>query len=694
METAVLKSASQATLPGKTSEQIEHQSIPDMMSALDIEDDGTGIFVGATSAFSIASPRSLQWFTEITGNNECAKLMSRGPSPAESEKISKPEAFSHLEESQRTPLPSKRRAAAMLDSFFSGLGGIYPLFDDAEVRDKFARNYPVDHTQDVAWYSVLNLVFAATELLIGKIGTPDGGARKPTSFTQIKPHLVALQEASWWKWFRNAASKFLELQFARASLLSVQAMTFLAIISQILPSPDFSATVATSALRHALSIGLHRTLPHLGLTKAQHQLRKNVFWIAMTTERQMSLRLGRPSFIQDDDIGVGLPEVINDSEPHLHLRRMAQLGLIQGKIYDSLYSAKSFTKSRVERLRLAGALDDELLFWRDQLPPDTRPEMDFQPPPGDARLQIIILHLVFYDILTMIHRVSNPIGAWNFKSEAQSEDELPEIGINPRVFSGGAICVAAARNAISLTETCAAAGSISDINMIRVISYYPLSASLILFAHVLQQPRNPQALKDLEMMKAIISILASYFNVNDCFESNFVVKKFAEINKFAEEFVHKSRSQGQQAGIHVNSDLDDTTTTNARAKPRGDLAPILNTPKVESQNAVTQAPAPIAGRPRHFDNETFPQPVQEHQLSDYLSNKQPPPNGQNAFFNDTPSPMDLDPNWTIDDNLFMQPDLLMPDGGWFFPLSNMMDASWDSFDQFRLFPPTVDRHRT
>ena len=95
------------------------------------------------------------------------------------------------------------------------------------MRDEFARNYPIDHTQDVAWYSVLNLVFAATELLIGKIGTPYGGAHKPTSSTQTKPHLVDLQGASWWKWFRNAASKFLELQFTRASLLSVQAMTFL-----------------------------------------------------------------------------------------------------------------------------------------------------------------------------------------------------------------------------------------------------------------------------------------------------------------------------------------------------------------------------------------------------------------------------------------------------------------------------------
>ena len=46
METAVLKSATQVTLPGKTSEQIEHQSIPDMMSSLNIEDDGTSIFVG------------------------------------------------------------------------------------------------------------------------------------------------------------------------------------------------------------------------------------------------------------------------------------------------------------------------------------------------------------------------------------------------------------------------------------------------------------------------------------------------------------------------------------------------------------------------------------------------------------------------------------------------------------------------
>jgi len=57
-------------------------------------------------------------------------------------------------------------------------------------------------------------------------------------------------------------------------------------------------------MRAAQSIGLHRHLPHLNLSPAEVEQRRNIFWVGLVTERQINLRMGRPSTIHDDDIGV------------------------------------------------------------------------------------------------------------------------------------------------------------------------------------------------------------------------------------------------------------------------------------------------------------------------------------------------------------------------------------------------------
>ena len=62
--------------------------------------------------------------------------------------------------------------------------------------------------------------------------------------------------------------------------------------------------VAGSALRLAQTIGLHRYLPHLNLPPREVELRRNIFWIGLVIERQIAVRMGTPSVIHDDDIGL------------------------------------------------------------------------------------------------------------------------------------------------------------------------------------------------------------------------------------------------------------------------------------------------------------------------------------------------------------------------------------------------------
>lgn len=80
-----------------------------------------------------------------------------------------------------------------------------------------------------------------------------------------------------------------------------------------------------------------------------------------------------------------------------------------------------------------------------------------------------------------------------------------------------------------------------------MVDYYPLTASLTLFANILQNPRDPQALSDIELMKSVTTFLSGFFDDKSYLESTLVIKIFLEVNRLAAEYVEKCRMQGTQA---------------------------------------------------------------------------------------------------------------------------------------------------
>lgn len=355
----------------------------------------------------------------------------------------------------------------MIAFFQEGFNLVFPLFDENEVRLRFLRDYPVDHEQDPVWYAALNLIFAVSEIMAGKIDSPRGSTDSPASSTQSTSKIIDVEEASWWKWFRNGASKLLDLQFMEGSLLAVQTLIMISFVLQTFQDPYPSLVVVTSALRLAQSQGLHRSLPYFHLSPAAFEQRRNIFWSAFVLERQLLVRVGRPSIIHEDDIGIDLPQGEGIAGGHGHLRRMTQLCLIQGKIYNSLYSSKSLARSRLERLQIAGLLDEELQSWKHQIPEAIRPGNDIAF--VDARVQIsaIMLHLTYYNALTMIHRLCCHDDAAINKEDENLKQQLEEMNLNPRVFSAVEICVNTARCVIDLLDRYSQAINMFEINVIR-----------------------------------------------------------------------------------------------------------------------------------------------------------------------------------------------------------------------------------
>lgn len=236
------------------------------------------------------------------------------------------------------------------------------------------------------------------------------------------------------------------------------------------------------AARLAQAIGLHRRLSGYGLKEREIKQRRNVFWIIFSLEKSISIRTGRPSVFSDDDIGVELPPKTTRAYKDLSstdsvlgsYRCVATIALLESRVYTKLYSARSHTKSDLERLKWVGSLDRELQQWRDELPVEIRPERPIKCHINHL-MDVIMIHFAYYNCLVAIHRGSSHHGSWIYSDKPTTVRDAKNIGLSPRVFESSTICLAAARQIIGLLHYYENS-DINDIHNLNIITYVPPSS--------------------------------------------------------------------------------------------------------------------------------------------------------------------------------------------------------------------------
>jgi hypothetical protein len=102
-------------------------------------------------------------------------------------------------------------------------------------------------------------------------------------------------------------------------------------------------------------------------TEEQRSAKVHAFWFIYMLDKNLSLRLGRASSIQDYDMSLPYP---NASQLVSHIIPMApvtdtlvywiKLAQIQGSTYEKLFSPAAFLKSEEERARTSVDLVDQL----------------------------------------------------------------------------------------------------------------------------------------------------------------------------------------------------------------------------------------------------------------------------------------------------------------------------------------------
>lgn len=280
------------------------------------------------------------------------------------------------------------------------------------------------------------------------------------------------------------------------------------------PNPQPSFQLASTAVRLAHEVGLHKRGSSFGLNTTEIEQRKRVFWIAYMMDKDICLRSGRPPAQDDDDWnvdlpseepedGVGIVTFANGKYKTNLFRQFCKFAVIQSKVYNRLYSVKASKQSDGELLNTIGELDLELERWKDEIPLDFRPECEINTSDESLMMQVVTLHFAYYNVLATIHRMAIHHGVWTDRLSEYAVKGLNVRPLNPRVYCSAALCVSAARASINLIKYIPP----GDYALVWMIIYYPVSSLVTLFANTLQNPQDPRARPDLKLMGIVVTFL-------------------------------------------------------------------------------------------------------------------------------------------------------------------------------------------
>ncbi|GAD97591.1 conserved hypothetical protein [Paecilomyces variotii No. 5] len=212
-----------------------------------------------------------------------------------------------------------------------------------------------------------------------------------------------------------------------------------------------------------------------------------------------------------------------------------RLSMIKSRAYDALYSVRALQKTDAELLRAIRELDADLERWRVSLPPRVRPTVSFSyEMPIDATMDmgVVMMRLDYHHCMATIHQATSRCKAWTG----------PEDCVMDGVGSSLALSVEASRSTVFYLQT---AEHVLGDDCFWIVLFYPMSAFLTIFCHVLLHPLHPQADKDVELLRKapilVRGILGRQLSVNEIIHVKVITEFVAELGRLAKCAIEKAR---------------------------------------------------------------------------------------------------------------------------------------------------------
>lgn len=241
--------------------------------------------------------------------------------------------------------------------------------------------------------------------------------------------------------YTTSAIYYLErLAVVSHSLCGVKGGTLLLYILSCGVTIEPAINLSGLVVRMSLDLGLHRKESYANLSELEQNRRKAIWWGLYCCEKDLCMKLSRPSCILDKYITVGLPDEYlfigqSENQPFRGLEAFVKLHRLWAKVNDVLMSPNPNSLSTKEIISSIISFDKELVQWKESLPPEFRPDKDFDlgvslpgPPQSEYfnwmfKSLLYHSHCTYYYILNAIHRQISTHPSWIYKVTACKEDE-------------------------------------------------------------------------------------------------------------------------------------------------------------------------------------------------------------------------------------------------------------------------------
>ncbi|PYI06404.1 hypothetical protein BO78DRAFT_418807 [Aspergillus sclerotiicarbonarius CBS 121057] len=286
----------------------------------------------------------------------------------------------------------------------------------------------------------------------------------------------------------------------------LQALLMLAIHCEVSSGDAYTLNMLiSSAARFIFQFGgnLHpSTTAFQSPSRADLHVR-NLFWVCFLIDKEMCLRTGSPPCLVDTHCDLTVPDGLRHAESLdgelLYFSALARLSVIQGHIFDRLYSARALQQNEAELLGTIRVMDTQLEDWRSSLPTSIRPSLTPSPLTGNPLTDkhSTIFQVQWHYCMMAIHQASCRCITWMETRETHID------GLNSSLM----ISVQAAR--LLLRKFC-------DLHLrfehdtIRYSLFHMSSAVITIFCNVLLRPLNPDSLDDVVLIQRLPGCFKNY----------------------------------------------------------------------------------------------------------------------------------------------------------------------------------------
>lgn len=444
-------------------------------------------------------------------------------------------------------LPSKSDAHLLVQEYFENFNSAFPLFDREAFLSTFEDRYANDEDEassSTAWRACLNVVFALAHRF--------HSTASPNS---------QVEDSHAWGFLQNALTMVAELSILKPELLAIQAILGIVIVLQGTPNPESSSVLISTALRLAHQMRLHQQDQGPGLSDAQVEERKRVFWIAYILDKSMSLWMGDPPAQDDDDVDVDYPDGLVGLSPVgvVSFNFRIRFAIIQGKIYKDIYSTKASRRSETERSLALNELSAALKSWKERLPIDCvggNSNLILNSLKLSSLEPIAILSFIYFDALYTIQRALHGDSRLNIESNVPAvRPQLPDTSI-----SSDDICNSA-RNSIQLFLRLPQ----GNYAHVWLLLRHVLLASITLLSHTISNPAHTLVGEDLKLVEPVLELLNTLEGLGENVEVEKRKKALKDLWKEAKVIV-----EGGQ--VREGNNEEDLTGNDTDARDQGTMS--------------------------------------------------------------------------------------------------------------------------